>query len=137
VDSADRTPSEHMEVRFEGVHRRIAIRASDWETLRTKIQRSAHLRLVAAFKRFCAGCDNMPEQAFRRCEGGGFGRLEEFVADGVLVIGRRGTDDRFQTFYTTEVRVSSEVALLVQQPEAPRQSLLPLENGIQQKGTER
>lgn len=137
MDATDRTPSEHMEVQFEGPHRRIAMRASDWDTLRTKIPKSGYFRLVAAFKRFCSGCDNMPEQMFRRCAGGGFGRLEEFVVDGVLVIGRRGTDDLFQTFYTTEVRISSYVAQPVQSPVAPRQTLLPLESSVKQKGTER
>lgn len=125
-----------MEVRFEGTRRRIAIRSSDWHALQSQISRSAHHRLFSAFKRFCAGCDNLPEQLFRRCNGSAYDRLEEFVADGVRVIGRRGTDDKFQTFFVTEVLIASEVMPLAIAPVAPRQAVLPLDVAMQQRGTE-
>lgn len=137
MDSTDRATSELPEVRVTGTHRRVAMRASDWEALHTQIPRSTFFRLHAALKRFCGGCDNMSEQVFRRCPGSGFGRLEEFVADGVQVIGRRGNDDQIQTFFTTEVRISPAVTQLVQDQPASRQQLLPLELGSQMKGTER
>ena len=84
------------------------MRACDWEAFESGIPRSAHFRLRAAFKRFCAGCDNLPEQLFRRCPKDSHGRLEEFVADGVHVIGRRGTDDTVQTFFVIEMRVTAD-----------------------------
>jgi len=127
---------EHAEVCVEGACRRIAMRPSDWEVLCTKIPVAVHCRLLAIFKRFCAGHDNLPEQAFHRVASDPHGRLEEFAADGVQVIGRRGTDDRFQTFFTTEVRIAADVPT-VSEPEAPRQAALPLDVAVRQKGTER
>ena len=134
MESTERAATELMEVRFEGARRRIAVRSSDWHALQSQIPKSAHFRLFSAFKRFCAGCDNLPEQLFRRCTGSAYGRLEEFVADGVL--GRRGTDDRFQTFFVTEVCITADAPPLAIELVAPRQAMLPLDVAVQQRGTE-
>lgn len=135
MDSTNRAAAEHAEVRVEGTRRRIAMRRSDWDILHSNIPVATHCRLLAAFKRFCAGCDNLPEQVFRRVASDRHGRLEEFVADGVQVIGRRGTDDELQTFFTTDVRIAADVPMVVE-PEAPRQAALPLDVAVQKKGTE-
>jgi len=111
------------------------MRPAHWAALHSKIPVEIHCRLLAAFKRFCAGCDNLPEQVFRRVASDPYGRLEEFVADGVQVIGRRGTDDKLQTFFTTEVRITADVPTVIE-PEAPRQAALPLEVAVRRKGTE-
>lgn len=132
MDSTERAAAELPEVRFEGARGRVAMRASDWETFESHIPHSAHHRIRAAFKRFCLGCDNMPEQVFHRCPWDPHGRLEEFVADGVHVIGRRGTDETIQTFFVIELRINVDAPALVP---APAQATLPL---IQpQRGTER
>ena len=66
------------------------------------------------------------------CSWDSHGRLEEFVADGVHVIGRRGTDETIQTFFVIELRITVDAPMLVP---APAQATLPL---IQpQRGTER
>jgi hypothetical protein len=110
------------------------MRDADWNALRNQIPRETFLRLTAMFKRFCDGYDDLPEQAFRRSAGSEFGRLEEFVADSVLVIGRRGTDDRFQTFFTTEVRIGVLVASPVEDRPKPQQAQLPLDINTKQQG---
>lgn len=76
----------------------------------------------------------MPDQVFRRCAGSGFERLEEFVADGVRVIGRRGNDDTGQTFFTTEVRIDVAVERPAKKPAAPRQTSLPFDAETKKKG---
>ena len=136
MDSTERAAAELQAVRFEGARRRVAMRACDWEAFESGIPRSAHFRLRAAFKRFCAGCDNLPEQLFRRCPKDSHGRLEEFVADGVHVIGRRGTDDTVQTFFVIEMRVTADAPPLAIVP-APAQAALPLIMLQPQGGTER
>lgn len=112
------------------------MRDSEWDAFESQIPCSAHVRLLAAFKRFCAGCDNLPEQLFHRCPWDGHGRLEEFVADGVHVIGRRGTDETIQTFFVIELRVTAEAPPLAVGP-APAQAVLPLLVNQPQRGTER
>jgi hypothetical protein len=136
LDSTERAAAELPAVRYEGARRQVAMRASDWETFESRIPRSAHFRLRAAFKRFCAGCDNMPEQLFHRRPRDGHGRLEEFVADGVHVIGRRGTDEAIQTFFVIELRVTADAPPLAVVP-VPAQSVLPLPVNQPQRGTER
>lgn len=135
MDPAGRTASEHLAMRFEGARRRIAMRESDWQALQTQISLAVFLRLRAAFRRFCEGCDNLPTQVFCRVDGDPHGRLEQFIADGVQVIGRRGTDETLQTFFTTEVRIAARLPLV--EPAAPSQAMLPLVTVLQQKGTER
>ena len=135
METTNRATAEHTEVRVEGALRRIAMRSSDWAALHSQIPIAAHCRLLAAFRRFCAGSDNLPEQVFRRVSSDPHGRLEEFVAEGVQVIGRRGTDEQFQTFFTTEVRIATTVPTAIE-PEVPRQATLPLEVPVQLRGTE-
>jgi hypothetical protein len=132
MDAAERSAAEHAEVRVDGARRRVAMRPSDWQQLYESIPRQAFTRLMGLFRRFCDGCDHLPEQAFRRVSDDPHGRLEEFVAADVRVIGRRGTDDRRQTFFVTEVRISA-AALPVHQPEASRQAMLPLELAVQKE----
>lgn len=136
MDSTERAAAELQAVRFEGARRRVAMRAWDWEAFESRIPRSAHHRLRAAFKRFCRGCDNMPATVFRRCPWDSHGRLEEFVADGVQVIGRRGTDETIQTFFVIELRVAADVPLPAIEP-APAQAALPLIMIQPQGGPER
>ncbi|WP_395612215.1 hypothetical protein [Allosphingosinicella sp.] len=112
------------------------MRDSDWNTFESQIPRATHFRLRAAFKRFCAGCDDLPDQLFHRCPQDGHGRLEEFVADGVRVIGRRGTDETIQTFFVIEFRVAADAPPLAVVP-APAQAMLPLPINQPQRGTER
>jgi hypothetical protein len=135
LDSTEAASVELPEVRVEGMCRRIAMRQSHWNVLQSQISRTIFHRLHAAFKRFCDGCDNLPEQIFRRVESDRHGRLEEFVSGGVRVIGRRGTEDRFQTFFATEIQILAEPPL-VNNVAAPRQATLPFENR-KEKGTGR
>lgn len=132
MDAAERSAAEHAEVCVEGPRRCIAMRPSDWQRLRQEIPLSVFARLVGLFRRFCDGCNHLPEQAFRRVADDRHGRLEEFSAADVQVIGRRGTDDPRQTFFVTEVRIS-DVTLPVNQPEASRQAVLPLEIAVQKE----
>jgi hypothetical protein len=127
--------AEHAEVRIEGTRRRVAMRPSDWELFCSQVPVPARLRIVAAFKRFCSGCENLPEQVFRRVQSDPHARLEEFIASGIQVIGRRGTDENLQTFFVTEVRIATGVSK-VSEAEAPRQGRLPLEDASRQKGYE-
>ena len=108
------------------------MRPSDWQRLYDSIPRQAFTRLMGLFRRFCDGCDHLPEQAFRRVPDDPHGRLEEFVATGARVIGRRGTDDRRQTFFVTEVSISAAM-LPVREPGASRQAMLPLELAVKKE----
>lgn len=127
MDPFNRAMCELPEVRFEGTHRRVAMRSSDWEAIRTQIPRSSYVRLTSAFRRFCRGCNHMPDQVFRRCAGSGFDRLEEFVADGVRVIGRRGNDEAGQTFFTIQVLIDVAVDRSAEKPASPQQAALPFD----------
>lgn len=132
MGSAERSAAEHAEVRVEGARRRIAMRPSDWQRLHETIPLPVFARLVGLFRRFCNGCDHLPEQAFRRVADDHHGRLEEFIAADVRVIGRRGTDDTRQTFFVTQVRIIS-ATLPVHPPETSRQAMLPLEIAVQKE----
>lgn len=124
MGTMERSTAEHVEVRVAGARRRVAMRADDWLQLMTAIPVASYARLHGSFQLFCDGCDHLPDAAFRRVENDPHGRLEMFVADGVQVIGRRGTDEVPQTFFVIEVRV--EEVLLIPEAQPPRQALLPL-----------
>lgn len=133
MDSTEAAFAELPEVRVKGTCRRIAMRQSHWDFLQSQVSRAIFHRLNAAFKRFCNGCDNLPQQVFRRVESDRHGRLEEFVSGGVRVIGRRGTEDRLQTFFTTDIEISA-IPTLVSGTSVPRQARLPFENKTQEQG---
>jgi len=135
MGSAERSAAEHAEVRVEGPRRRIAMRANDWKRLHNAIPVTVFARLMGLFRRFCNGCDHLPEQAFRRVADDQHGRLEEFISSDVQVIGRRGTDEARQTFFVTEVRIARAVDPVLQ-PAAALQAMLPL-NIVVQKERER
>ncbi len=132
MGSAERSPAEHAEVRVDGPRRCIAMRASDWARLHHAIPVTVFARLMGLFRRFCNGCDHLPEQAFRRVAGDQHGCLEEFIATDVQVIGRRGTDEARQTFFVTQVRIVSAVSP-VRQPAATLQAILPLDLVVQKE----
>ena len=132
MGSVERSPAEHAEVRVDGPRRCIAMRASDWARLHHAIPVTVFARLMGLFRRFCNGCDHLPEQAFRRVAGDQHGRLEEFIATDVQVVGRRGTDEARQTFFVTEVRIIRAVGLVLQ-PVAALQEMLPLEIVVQKE----
>jgi hypothetical protein len=134
MGTMERSTAEHVEVRVAGVRRRVAMRADDWTQLLSAIPVATFARLRGSFQRFCDGCNHLPETAFRRVEDDPHGRLEEFVAKGVRVIGRRGTDEVSQTFFVTQVRID-DLGLLAE-AEAPRQAMLPL-GTVLSKGSER
>ena len=125
MGTMERSTAEHVEVRVAGVRRRVAMRADDWTQLLSAIPVTTFARLRGSFQRFCDGCSHFPEAAFRRVEDDPHGRLEEFVAEGVRVIGRRGTDEVPQTFFVTQVRINNSGSLA--EAEAPRQAMLPLD----------
>lgn len=105
MDANERIAGELYEVRVSGRRWRIAMRNSDWDRLNTVVPADAHFRLRSALDHFCAhGGDNLPEQLFHPVPGAHSARLEEFVAFGVHVIGRRATEDPNRTFFVTEVR---------------------------------
>lgn len=105
MDADERIAGELYEVRVSGRRWRIAMRNSDWDRLNTAVPADAHFRLRSALDHFCAhGGDNLPEQLFHPVPGAQSARLEEFVAFGVHVIGRRATEDPIRTFFVTEVR---------------------------------
>jgi hypothetical protein len=119
-----------------GTHWRIAIRAADWNAFNGQIPKDAHHRLRAAFDIFCSGDgDDLPEQTFHRVAGCQFGRLEEFVAFGVRVVGRRATDEMIQTFFVTEIRWALPAALPAASLPQPVQATLPLQINPAKKGT--
>jgi len=132
MGSADRSAAEHAEVRVEGPRRRIAMRANDWKRLHDAIPVTVFARLMGLFRRFCDGCEHLPEQAFRRVADDQHGRLEEFIATDVQVVGRRGTDEARQTFFVTQVRIVSAAGLVLQ-PATARQAMLPLETAVQKE----
>ena len=132
MGSAERSPAEHAEVRVNGPRRCIAMRARDWARLHHAIPVTVFARLMGLFRRFCNGCDHLPEQAFRRVAGDQHGRLEEFIATDVQVVGRRGTDEARQTFFVTEVRIARAVDPVLQ-PVAALQAMLPLEIVVQKE----
>ena len=125
MGSVEQSAAEHAEVRVEGPRRRIAMRADDWKRLHNAISVTVFARLMGLFRRFCDGCDHLPEQAFRRVTNDQHCRLEEFVATDVQVVGRRGTDEARQTFFVTEVRIARAVNPVLQ-PVAALQAMLPL-----------
>lgn len=105
MDADERIAGELYEVRLSGRRWRIAMRNSDWDKLNAEVPADAHFRLRSALDHFCAhGGDNLPEQLFHLVPGAQSARLEEFVAFGVHVIGRRATEDPIRTFFVTEVR---------------------------------
>lgn len=105
MDADERIAGELYEVRLSGRRWRIAMRNSDWNKLNTAVPADAHFRLRSALDHFCAhGGDNLPEQLFHPVPGAQSARLEEFVAFGVHVIGRRATEEPIRTFFVTEVR---------------------------------
>jgi hypothetical protein len=132
MGSDERSAAEHAEVRVEGPRRRIAMRANDWKKLHNAIPVTVFARLMGLFRRFCDGCDHLPEQAFRRLADDQHGRLEEFIATDVRVVGRRGTDEARQTFFVTQVRIASAVGPVLQ-PVAALQAMLPLEIVVQKE----
>ena len=132
MGSVERSPAEHAEVRVDGPRRCIAMRASDWTRLHHAIPVTVFARLMGLFRRFCNGCDHLPDQAFRRVAGDQHGRLEEFIATDVQVVGRRGTDEARQTFFVTEVRIARAVDPVLQ-PVAALQAMLPLEIVVQKE----
>lgn len=125
MDANVGTVAELHEVRISGRQWCIAMRGADWARFCSDIPEDAHFRLQSAFNLFCEqGGDNLPEQLFHRVAGDPGARLEEFVAFGVHVIGRRATEDPLRTFYVTEMRWSGAVPQ-VERP-LPVQQVLPL-----------
>ena len=108
MDADERIAGELYEVRLSGRRWRIAMRNSDWDKLNAAVPADAHFRLRSALDHFCAhGGDNLPDQLFHPVPGAQSARLEEFVAFGVHVIGRRATEDPIRTFFVTEVRCAA------------------------------
>jgi len=96
--------AELHEVRLSGRRWRVAMRKSDWGKFSSGISLDAHLRLRSALELFCAqGGENLPEQLFHPVPGAQSTRLEEFVAFGVHVVGRRVAEEPVQTFFVTEI----------------------------------
>ena len=119
MDAEERIDGELYEVRLSGRRWRIAMRKSDWDHLNTAIPADAHFRLRSALDHFCAhGGDNLPEQLFHPLPGAQSARLEEFVAFGVHVIGRRATEEPIRTFFVTEVRSSASEPAPAAAPQA-------------------
>ena len=119
MDAEERIAGELYEVRLSGRRWRIAMRKSDWDHLNTASPADAHFRLRSALDHFCAhGGDNLPEQLFHPLPGAQSARLEEFVAFGVHVIGRRATEDPIRTFFVTEVRSSASEPAPAAAPQA-------------------
>ena len=119
LDAEKRIAGELYETRLSGRRWRVAMRNSDWETLNGVIPADAHFRLRSALDHFCAhGGDNLPEQLFHPVPGAQSARLEEFVAFGVHVIGRRATEDPVRTFFVTEVRRSTTKLASAEAPRA-------------------
>lgn len=125
MDAGERIAGELYEVRVSGRRWRVAVRQSDWDQLNTAVPADAHFRLRSALDHFCAhGSDNLPEQLFHAIPEAQSTRLEEFVAFGVRVIGRRATEDPIRTFFVTEVRCLAADAIPAVTPAA--QGDLPL-----------
>lgn len=119
MDADERIAGELYEVRLSGRRWRIAVRNSDWDKLNTAVPADAHFRLRSALDHFCAhGGDNLPEQLFHPVPGAQSARLEEFVAFGVHVIGRRATEDPIRTFFVTEVHGAAAEPAAVAAPRA-------------------
>lgn len=111
MDASEGHVGELYEIRFSGSRWRIAMRAAEYQLFCSGISADAHLRLRSAFQLFCQqGSDPLPAPLFRKLPGAE--RCEAFVAFGVQVIGRRATEDPLKTFYVTEMRCPTDVALV-------------------------
>ncbi|WP_458732947.1 hypothetical protein [Sphingobium xenophagum] len=124
MEANDRIFAELHEVRLSGRRWRIAMRQSDWERINSDIPADAHFRLRSALEHFCAhGGDNLPEQLFHPVPGAQSTRMEEFVAFGVHVVGRRATEEPVRTFFVTEVHSAAAEAAPAATPRAVQADL--------------